>query len=254
MNRQTQLACLLYLAVALGSRPAAAEPNAKCPPGTAWAGEALGIKNGDKDGDLDDWLIACAAAPDGGTLLAALLLPKEPEESDGADDAKAPKPKARASQATLIVSHVTGAKKPQPVRFKLDAKRFNRWADPQLFIDAEKLGDVPILNIAYRTSTGEDYYSASETITLISRTGAGLVHVWTGEGGSMSRSMDLCYVRRTASFSLNGDGSLQRTVRSEYSLNKANYRSDLPVLRTIRKECRGAPSTSTKIPLAVRLR
>lgn len=252
MNRQTQLACLLHLAVALGSRPAAAEPDAKCPPGTAWAGEALGLKDGGKDGDLDDWLIACAAAPEGGTLLAALFLPKEPEESDGAD--RAPRAKERAGKATLIVSHVAGAKKPQPVRFKLDAKRFSRWEDPQLFIDAEKLGEVPILNIAYRTSTGEDYYSASETITLIARTGAGLVHVWTGEGGSMSRSMDLCYVRRTASFSLNGDGSLQRTVRNEYSLNRANYRSDQPVLRKILKECRGAPVTSTRIPLAVRLR
>lgn len=253
MNRQTPLACLLYLAVSLiGSPVAAAEPNAKCPVGTAWAKEPLGLK--DKDGDPNDWLLACETAPDGGTLLAALLLPKEPEESEESDGSKGSKAKARTEKATLIVSHVLGNKKPQPVRFKLDAKLFEQWADPQLFIDAEKLGDVPVLNIAYRTSTGEDYYSARETITLIARTDAGLVHVWTGAGGSMRRSMDLCYVRSYASFSLNGDGSLQRTVRSEYSINKANYRRDQSLLREIVRECRGPRSTSTKLPLSVRLR
>lgn len=250
MYRQTQLACLLYLAVALTrSRAAVAEAGPKCPPGTSGAREALGLKA--KDGDLDTWLIACELAAEGGTLLAALLLPKEPEEAEGASGPRGAK---RANQATLIVSHFTSGKPPQPVRFKLEAKLFERWEDPQLFIDAEKLGEVPVLRVTYRTSTGEDYYSARETVTLIARTEAGLVHVWSGAGGSMSRSMDLCYVRRYASFSLNGDGSLQRTVRNEYSINKANYRSELPVLRTILKECRGAPSTSTRIPLSVRLR
>lgn len=252
MNRQTSLACLLCLAVSLtGSRDALGWVGTKCPPGTSWT-EELGLT--DKDGALDDWLIACEPTPDGsGTLLAGLLLPKAPEESEGDKGPKAAKADGRA-KATLIVSQFVGRKKPQPVRFKLDAKPFDLWEEPQLFIDVEKLGGVPTLRITYRTSTGEDYYSARETVSLIARTDTGFLHVWTGEGGGMRRSMDLCYVRREARFSLNGDGSLQRTVKSEYRINKANYHSDLPVLRTILKECRGAPSTSTRIPLSVRLR
>lgn len=252
MNKPTLLTCLLYLAVSLlGSRSALGWVGPKCPLGTASA-EALGLT--DKDGDLGDWLIACEPTPDdSGTLLAGLLLPKVPEDSEGDKGPKAPKPEERA-KATLIVSQVVGLKKPQPVRFKLETKLFERWEEPQLFIDAEKLGGVPILRVSYRTSTGEDYYSASETVSLIARTGTGLVHVWTGEGGGLRRSMDLCYVSREARFALNGDGSLQRTVKSEYRINKANYRKDLPVLRTILKECRGAPSVSTRIPLSVRLR
>ena len=65
--------------------------------------------------------------------------------------------------------------------------------------------------------------------------------------------MDLCYRVSTARFSLGQDGgSLLRTVRNVYSINRANYDSKQAVLRDLVKGCRGAPTATNTFPLKLR--
>lgn len=208
-----------------------AEPRARCPVDGDWAA-ALQLE------DPEAWLLACEPGPGGKLLVAALRLPEEPKQS-----------------AVLVVAVTATKQETQRAEFKLEGKQFDKWEEPKLRISADKLGDRPVLRIAYFTQTGEDYYSDSETVTFVVAAGKGLQHVWTGSGSSSSRSMDLCYRVSTARFSLSQDGgSLQRTVRNVYSINRANYDSKLPVLRDLVKGCRGAPTATNTFPLKVRLR
>ena len=232
----TALALALFAARAAPG-PARAEPAAgpRCP---SEAKQRAALKL--KERDSGDWLLACQAEADGTLLLAALQRPAE--ESPG--------------RLALIVAVAAAGQAPQRAQLKLDTSQLGA-ADgpPTLQIGADKLGETPIVRVSCTTETGEDYYSSSEFVVLVARTAGGLQPLWTGPGGSSSRSMDLCYVTRTAHFALSkdGDGSLQRTIRSEYSINKANYDRQIPALRDLVKSCRGAATSTKRFPLTVRL-
>lgn len=226
---------LILLGALAAPGTARAEPaaRAKCPT-EARQRAALQIKEKDRR----DWLLACQAEADGTLLLAALQRPAE----------------EKPGRLALIVAVATPGQGPQRAQLKIDGGQLGASSDPPAVqIGADQLGQTPIVRVSCTTETGEDYYSSSELVVLLARTPGGLQPLWTGTGGSSSRSMDLCYVTRTAYFALNKDGSLQRTIRSEYSINKANYDRENPTLRDLVKECRGAATSTKRFPLTVRL-
>ncbi|MFO0580550.1 MAG: hypothetical protein U1A78_41795 [Polyangia bacterium] len=230
------LALSLFAALAAGAPGLArAEPAAgpQCP---SEAKQRAALKLKERDGG--NWLLACQAEADGTLLLAALQRPDEEK----------PGPLA------LIVAVAAAGQGAQRAQLKLDAGQLGASdGPPTLQIRADKLGETRVVRVSCTTETGEDYYSASELVTLLARAPGGLQPLWTGPGGSSSRSMDLCYVTRTAHFALDRDGSLQRTIRSEYSINKANYDRQNPTLRDLVKQCRGAATSTKRFPLTVRL-
>jgi hypothetical protein len=169
------------------------------------------------------WKTNCKKTKDGRVLMAAFL----PQRGKG------PPP-----GIVLSVSQ-SGSDKRATARLEVPAREFaevlSNAEEWMLAVAVERLGPQEFIRVGVFSRWGEDLVTTQELVLFFKDAPEGLVHVWTGLGDREESRFDTCVLSTTRTFSLSGDGKLERVTTTKRQITRQDL--DEQLHDQIVKEC-----------------